>query len=239
MERIDRCLVIIPCYNEVENIRQIIAGVLGTNKDLHLLIIDDNSPDGTGKTADELAHEDPRISVLHRPQKLGLASAYIAGFKYAIEKGYDIFFEMDADFSHDPMYLPRFLTEIKSCDVVIGSRYIQGVNVVNWPMSRLLLSYGANMYARMITGMPLRDSTSGFKCFRRRVLENIDFSRITSEGYAFQIEVNFLCWKKGFKLCEIPIVFVDRRAGKSKISRKIIVEAMWVVWKLRLQTMFI
>ncbi len=239
MERADRCLVIIPCYNEVENIRQIIASVLGTNKDLHLLIIDDNSPDGTGKTAEEVALHDPRISVLHRPQKLGLASAYITGFKYAIEKGYDILFEMDADFSHDPKYLSRFLAEIKDHDVVIGSRYIQGVNVVNWPMSRLLLSYGANMYARMITGMPLRDSTSGFKCFRRTVLENIDFSRITSEGYAFQIEVNFLCWKKGFKLCEIPIIFVDRRAGKSKISRKIIVEAMWVVWKLRLQAMFI
>ena len=233
-----KSLIIVPTYNELENIRRLLPELMALDPDIRVLVVDDNSPDGTGKLADEMAAENERITVLHRPKKLGLGSAYVAGFKYAIQQDVDCVFEMDADFSHDPAMIPKFIEEIASCDVVIGSRYISGINVVNWPMSRLLLSYFANIYTRVVTGMTIRDTTSGFKCFRREVLEHIDLDRVRSDGYAFQIEMNFRCWRKGYRVREIPIIFVDRRSGTSKLSQGVINEAVWIVWWLRLQRMF-
>ncbi len=230
-----KTLIIVPTYNELENIRRLLPELMALGPDIRVLVVDDNSPDGTGKLADELAAEYGRIGVLHRPGKLGLGSAYVAGFKYAVQQDVDCVFEMDADFSHDPAMIPRFIEEIASCDVVIGSRYISGINVVNWPMSRLLLSYFANIYTRVVTGMSIRDTTSGYKCFRREVLENIDLDNVRSDGYAFQIEMNFRCWRKGYRIREIPIIFVDRRSGTSKLSQGVINEAVWIVWWLRLQ----
>lgn len=230
-----KSLIIVPTYNELENIRRLLPELMALGSDIRVLVVDDNSPDGTGKLADELAAENKRITVLHRPEKLGLGSAYVAGFRHAIQQDVDCVFEMDADFSHDPAMIPKFIEEIASCDVVIGSRYISGINVVNWPMSRLLLSYFANIYTRVVTGMTIRDTTSGFKCFRREVLEHIDLDRVRSDGYAFQIEMNFRCWRKGYRVREIPIIFVDRRSGTSKLSRGVISEAVWIVWWLRLQ----
>ena len=230
-----KSLIIVPTYNELENLRRLLLELMDLGPDVRVLVVDDNSPDGTGRLADELAAENERISVLHRPEKLGLGSAYVAGFKYAIQQDVDCVFEMDADFSHDPATIPEFIEEIASCDVVIGSRYISGINVVNWPMSRLLLSYFANIYTRVVTGMTIRDTTSGFKCFRREVLEHIDLDSVRSDGYAFQIEMNFRCWRKGYRMREIPIIFVDRRSGTSKLSQGVINEAVWIVWWLRLQ----
>ena len=230
-----KSLIIVPTYNELENLRRLLPELMDLGPDVRVLVVDDNSPDGTGRLADELAAENERISVLHRPEKLGLGSAYVAGFKYAIQQDVDCVFEMDADFSHDPATIPEFIEEIASCDVVIGSRYISGINVVNWPMSRLLLSYFANIYTRVVTGMTIRDTTSGFKCFRREVLEHIDLDSVRSDGYAFQIEMNFRCWRKGYRMREIPIIFVDRRSGTSKLSQGVINEAVWIVWWLRLQ----
>ncbi len=229
-----RTLIIIPTYNEKENIGEIIPVILEKDPSIDVLIVDDNSPDGTGKIADEMVKENSRIKVLHREKKAGLGTAYKTGFKYALENGYDHIFEMDADFSHDPKYIPLFLEAIKKADLVLGSRYISGVNVINWPMSRLLLSYYANVYTRWVTGLPVRDATGGFKCFRREVLEKIDLDRVQSEGYSFQIEMSFRAWKKGFKIKEVPIVFEDRRVGQSKMSKKIVREAIWRVWKLRI-----
>ncbi|MDD9948059.1 MAG: polyprenol monophosphomannose synthase [candidate division Zixibacteria bacterium] len=230
-----KSLIIVPTYNELENIRRLLPELMALGPDVRVLVVDDNSPDGTGRLADELAAENERISVLHRPEKLGLGSAYVAGFKYAIQQDVDCVFEMDADYSHDPAMIPRFIEEIVSSDVVIGSRYISGINVVNWPMSRLLLSYFANIYTRVVTGMTIRDATSGYKCFRREVLERIDLDSVRSDGYAFQIEMNFRCWRKRYRMREIPIIFVDRRSGTSKLSRGVINEAVWIVWWLRLQ----
>lgn len=230
-----KSLIIVPTYNELENIRRLLPDLMALDPGIRVLVVDDNSPDGTGKLADELAAENERISVLHRPGKLGLGSAYVAGFKYAVQQDVDCVFEMDADFSHDPAMIPRFIEQIASCDVVIGSRYISGINVVNWPMSRLLLSYFANIYTRLVTGMTIRDTTSGYKCFRREVLENIDLDDVRSDGYAFQIEMNFRCWRKGYRMREIPIIFVDRRSGTSKLSRGVINEAVWIPWWLRLR----
>jgi len=226
-------LVILPTYNEADNIEELTGRILDADERLQVLIVDDNSPDGTGAIADRLAAASDRVRVLHREKKMGLATAYITGFRHAISNGYDLVFEMDADFSHDPCYLAVFLDRIASHDVVIGSRYLSGMNVVNWPLHRLLLSYCANIYARLITGMPFHDLTSGFKCFRRRALEGVDLDAVSSEGYAFQIELNYICWKKGFQLSEIPIIFTDRTAGKSKMGGKIIIEAVWIVWKLK------
>ena len=233
-----KSLVIIPTYNELENIQRLIPDLMALDPAISVLVVDDNSPDGTGKLVDDMARENDRISVLHRPAKLGLGSAYVAGFKYAVKQDVDCVFEMDADFSHDPAMVPEFLEQIKSCDVVIGSRYISGINVVNWPMSRLLLSYFANIYTRLVTGMTIRDATSGYKCFRREVLERIDLDDVRSDGYAFQIEMNFRCWRKGYRLKEIPIIFVDRRSGTSKLSQGVINEAVWIVWWLRIRGMF-
>ncbi len=234
-------MIIIPTYNERENIGTLISSIqaLDTGVDLGVLVVDDNSPDGTGKFVEELSLSNDRVHVLHRPAKLGLGSAYIAGFKWALSRG-DVryVFEMDADFSHDPAAIPRFLKEIEQADVVLGSRYLNGVTVVNWPLSRLFLSVGANIYTRVITGMPVKDATGGFKCFRREVLEALPLERIKSDGYSFQIEVNFLAWRKGFRIKEFPIVFVDRTAGTSKMSRRIVWEAAFLVWKLRFESLF-
>jgi dolichol-phosphate mannosyltransferase len=203
-----------------------------------MLIVDDASPDGTGELADVMASGSSRLHVLHRAGKLGLGTAYLAGFKWGIERGYDWLFEMDADFSHDPAHLPHFIEALENADVVIGSRYLEGrVTVVNWPITRLLLSWFANVYARTITGLPIADATAGFKAFRREVLEAIPLDRVESEGYAFQIEMNMRAWKKGFEIVEIPIVFVDRTTGESKMSKRIIREAVWKVWKLRVLAM--
>ena len=229
-----KILVIIPTYNEKENIGTILPLVLKQDQGIEVLVVDDNSPDGTGKLVEELKASNPRIKLIKREKKSGLGTAYIAGFDYALQNGYDYIFEMDSDFSHDPSYIPDFLKAIKDSDLVLGSRYIRGVNVVNWPITRLLLSYFANVYARWVTGLPVRDSTGGFKCFKREVLEKIGLDNIHSNGYAFQIEMSFRAWKKGFKIKEIPIIFVDRRAGESKMSKKIVREAIWMVWKLRI-----
>ena len=212
--------------------------MLGQDERLHVLIVDDSSPDGTGEVADKMAQNNPRIDVLHRDKKEGLGQAYIAGFKHALQSDFDYIFEMDADFSHDPKYLPYFLEAIKEADLVLGSRYISGVNVINWPMSRLLLSYYANVYTRIVTGLPLRDATGGFKCFRRQVLEAINLDEVRSNGYSFQIEMSFRAHKKGFKIKEIPIVFTDRIQGTSKMSKKIVREAIWMVWRLRFWSLF-
>jgi dolichol-phosphate mannosyltransferase len=234
-----KALVIIPTYNERENLPRIVPEILAQDERLHVLVVDDNSPDGTGQLADGMAEEsDGRIFVLHRQAKEGLGQAYLAGFRWALARDFDPIFEMDADFSHDPKYLPDFLAAIETADLVLGSRYISGVNVVNWPMSRLLLSYFANVYSRIVTGLPLRDATGGFKCFRRDVLAAIELDKVRSNGYSFQIEMSFRASKKGFKIKEIPIVFVDRQAGASKMSKKIVREAVWMVWRLRLQAIF-
>jgi dolichol-phosphate mannosyltransferase len=233
----ERALVVVPTYNERDNIPLLVPAILLQDSRLEVLVVDDNSPDGTGQVADDLARADPRVHVLHRPAKQGLGKAYIAGFKWALERGYDYVFEMDADFSHDPKFLPEFLRAIEDADLVVGSRYKSGVNVINWPMSRLLLSIGANQYARIITGLPIADSTGGFKCFRKQVLQAIELDRVRSNGYAFQIEMTFRAWKKGFRIAEIPIVFTDRIEGQSKMSRKIVREAIWMVWWLRLRSL--
>jgi dolichol-phosphate mannosyltransferase len=229
--------VVVPTYNERVNVPLIVPAILGQDPRIDVLVVDDSSPDGTGELADQLAAENPRVHVLHRTQKEGLGKAYIAGFRWALDHGYDLIFEMDADFSHDPRFLPTFLDAIQDADLVIGSRYKTGVNVINWPISRLLLSLGANQYARLVTGLPLADSTGGFKCFRRRVLEAIPLERVRSNGYAFQIEMSYLAWRKGFRLKEIPIVFTDRVEGQSKMNRKIVREAVWMVWWLRLRSL--
>lgn len=230
----ERALVILPTYNERENLTTVVPGILRQDRRLEVLIVDDSSPDGTGDLARELAVENPRVHVLERPRKMGLGTAYLTGFQWALERGYDYVFEMDADLSHDPRHLPEFLQAIETHDLVLGSRYLRGVTVVNWPLSRLLLSMSANLYARVVTGVPFTDLTGGFKCFRRRVLEELNLSRIRSEGYSFQIEVTSRAWTRGFRIAEIPIVFVDRTKGESKLSRGIIWEAVWMVWKIRL-----
>ncbi len=229
-----KTLIIIPTYNEAENIERIIEEIFKLNLDINILVVDDNSPDGTSKIVEKIARRDHKVSLIKRNAKMGLGTAYVAGFKYAIQERYDYIFEMDADFSHDPKEIPNFLEKISEYDLVIGSRYIKGVNIVNWPLRRLILSYGANIYTRLITGLPVKDSTGGYKCFRRKVLESIDLDKIHSGGYAFQIEMNYKAWKKGFKITEIPIIFIDRTEGRSKMSRKIVREAIWMVWKLRL-----
>ncbi|HMN24278.1 MAG: polyprenol monophosphomannose synthase [Ignavibacteriaceae bacterium] len=233
-----KALVIIPTYNELENIPKLIPEVLSQDECINILIVDDGSPDGTGKFVEDEMKKNDRVHILKREKKMGLGTAYIAGFKYALQNNYDYIFEMDADFSHDPNELKNFLIAIKENDLVLGSRYINGVRVLNWPMARLLLSFFASVYTRIITGMPIKDATGGFKCFRRKVLEAIDLNRVKSNGYSFQIEMTFKAYAKGFKIKEIPIVFVDRVKGKSKMSKKIVREAVTMVWKLRLQKMF-
>ena len=233
-----KSLVIVPTYNELENIPRIIPAVLSQDESIHILIVDDGSPDGTGKFVKDEMKKNTRIHLLEREKKMGLGTAYLAGFKYALQNNYDFIFEMDADFSHDPNELKNFLIAISDNDLVLGSRYINGVRVLNWPMARLLLSFFASVYTRIITGMPVKDATGGFKCFRRNVLEAIDLDKVRSNGYSFQIEMTFKAYSKGFRIKEIPIVFIDRVKGKSKMSKKIVREAVTMVWKLRLQHMF-
>jgi len=217
----------------------LVPQVLAQDPRLEVLVVDDGSPDGTGRLAEALAAKQPRVHVLHREGKLGLGTAYLTGFRWALERGYDYVFEMDADHSHDPGHLKDFLKAVEQADLVLGSRYLEGkVTVVNWSMGRLLLSYCANIYARWITGLHIWDLTGGFKCFRRHVLEAIDLSRVRSNGYAFQIEMSVRAWRKGFKLKEIPIVFVDRTEGQSKMNRAIVREAVWIVPRLRLMRWF-
>jgi dolichol-phosphate mannosyltransferase len=230
----ERALVIVPTYNERENISRLINTVLAKDPRLEVLVVDDGSPDGTAQLVEALAAQNNRVHLLKRARKMGLGTAYIAGFRWSLERDYAYTFEMDADFSHDPGHLPEFLRAIETADLVLGSRYREGkVTVVNWPMTRLLLSYFANVYARVVTGLPLWDSTGGFKCYRRAVLEAVDLDDVRSNGYAFQIEMSFRAWRKNFRIVEIPIVFVDRTEGTSKMSRSIVREAIWMVWRLR------
>ncbi|MGD0650541.1 MAG: polyprenol monophosphomannose synthase [Verrucomicrobiia bacterium] len=228
----ERALVIIPTYNEKENIRNVIGLALQQDPSLEVLIVDDNSPDGTGDIVEEISRKQPRLHLLRRAGKLGLGTAYIAGFKWGLTRGYDYLMEMDADFSHDPNELPNFLKKIEEADLVLGSRYWNGIRVINWPLSRLMLSKGAAWYVRLITGLPVTDPTGGFKCFRREVLEAIELDKVRSNGYAFQVEMTYKAWMKGFRVAEIPITFVDRYAGQSKMSGKIVREALWMVWSL-------
>lgn len=230
--------VIIPTYNESENICTLAQQVLLQDSSINILFVDDNSPDGTGDLAEQLCLKNARISVIHRPGKMGLGSAYRDGFKKALSLGADYLIEMDADFSHNPAILPDFLTAIETSDLVIGSRYLNGVSVVNWPIRRLVLSVFASFYTRIITGLEVKDCTSGFKCFRRSTIENVDLNSIVSDGYAFQIEMNFRCMIKGMKIVEVPIIFIDRHAGTSKMSRKIVWEAVFLVWKLKFAWLF-
>jgi dolichol-phosphate mannosyltransferase len=235
----ERFLVVLPTYNESRNLSQIVPVILSQDDRIEVLIVDDNSPDGTGQIADVLVGGIARVHVLHRSQKEGLGRAYLAGFSWGLEHGFDMLFEMDADFSHDPRFLKDLIGALDAgADLAIGSRYKEGVNVINWPMSRLVLSSGANIYARIVTGLPLTDSTGGFKAFRRKVLEAIPFDRVRSNGYSFQIEMSYRAWKKGFKLVEVPIIFTDRVEGQSKMNKRIVREAIWMVWWLRLSSLF-
>ncbi len=231
-----KVLVVIPTYNEAENIPRLIPAVLKQAPNIDILVVDDGSPDGTGAIIKEIMVTNSNVNIVERSGKQGLGTAYVLGFKYAIERGYDFVFEMDADFSHNPNEIPVFLSAIKNYDLVIGSRYIKGVRVLNWPMNRLLLSYSANVYTQIITGLPVHDATGGFKCYRIAALKTIDLAHIRSNGYAFQIEMSFKMWKKGYRLVEIPIVFADRRLGVSKMSKKIVYEAVFMLWKLRLRS---
>ena len=226
--------VVVPTYNERDNIETLAGMILSQDERVDILFVDDNSPDGTGDIADRLASSTSRVKVLHRAGKLGLGSAYREGFRTALDNGADYIVEMDADFSHDPAMLPLFIEKMSEYDLVIGSRYINGVSVVNWPIRRLILSYCASVYTRLITGLHLSDCTGGFKCFRRNVLESLDLESIRSDGYSFQIEMNYRCHERGFRIGEIPIIFVDRHAGSSKMSKQIVREAVLMVWKLKL-----
>jgi dolichol-phosphate mannosyltransferase len=227
-------IVVIPTYNERDNLEKLARQILSLDPTLELLVVDDNSPDGTGDIAEGLAAETGRVSVLHRSGKLGLGSAYREGFAKALGMGADLVVQMDADFSHDPAMIPYFFEETRQADLVIGSRYLNGVSVVNWPLRRLMLSYFASVYTRVITGLTISDCTSGFKCFRADTLKAIDLSGIRSDGYSFQIEMNYRCKEKGFRISEVPIIFIDRHAGTSKMSKRIVREAVLMVWKLKL-----
>lgn len=238
----DKALIIIPTYNESGNILRMINRLLELEEEeVDVLIVDDGSPDGTADVVKKAQKEKPdRIHLLERSGKLGLGTAYVAGFKYAIEHNYEYVCEMDADFSHSPEDVPKLVSKVRKgeADIAIGSRYSNGISIINWPLSRLILSYGANIYARTITGLPVFDTTAGFKCIHRRVIENIALDRIRSNGYAFQIELHFRAWKAGFKLKEVSIIFREREEGVSKMSKKIVREAMWRVWAIKVRSLF-
>jgi dolichol-phosphate mannosyltransferase len=233
-----KTLIISPTYNEKKNIKALVAQVLDLNPDYHLLIIDDNSPDGTASAVKELQTEYTNLHLEERPGKAGLGTAYIYGFKWALERDYEAVVQMDADLSHDPGDVLRLVKQLEAHDLVIGSRYIHGVSVVNWPIRRLILSYGANLYSSIVTGMPLKDSTGGFKAWRREVLETVQLDQVRSQGYSFQIEMNFRTWRRGFTIIEEPIIFTDRTIGESKMSKTIMYEAIWMVWRLRIWKIF-
>jgi len=227
-------LVILPTFNEADNLPRIVPSILEQDPRIDVLVVDDDSPDGTGALADELSQGSDRVNVIHRSGKQGLGGAYIEGFRWGLERNYDLLFEMDADFSHRPDALPLFIEKARDFDIVLGSRYLDGrVTVINWPMSRLLISFFGSWYARFVTRLPVRDATGGFNCWRREVMESLDFSRIESNGYTFQIELKLRAWRKGFSLIEIPIIFEERESGESKMSKRIVREAIWKVWKLR------
>jgi dolichol-phosphate mannosyltransferase len=227
-------LAVIPTYNERLNLPTLLPDVLGQDPELEVLVVDDNSPDGTGAFVAEVGRSEPRVHLLARAGREGLGPAYKAGFRWALDHGAELIVQMDADFSHNPAMLPRFFAEAATCDLVLGSRYAQGITVVNWPIERLLLSYFGNAYCRRILGMPIRDATGGFKCWRRATLEAIDLPGVRSNGYAFQIEMTYRAWCRGFRIREIPILFADRTAGDSKMTKRISVEALWIVWWLRM-----
>jgi len=231
-------LIIVPTYNEHDNVEDIQRAVFDHYPETDLLYVDDNSPDGTGELLDELSERESRIHVLHRERKMGLGRAYTAGFKWALERSYGFIFEMDADFSHDPAEIPRMRAAAESADLVLGSRYVDGIRVINWPLSRLCLSKGAGVYVRMITGLPFTDPTGGFKCYRREVLEAIDLDAVRSDGYSFQVEMTFNAWMLGFHIVDVPITFEERRSGQSKMSTSIVREALWIVWKLAFKSGF-
>jgi len=233
-----KTLIISPTYNERKNIKQLVDMVIGENPELHLLIVDDNSPDGTGEKVKKLQTEYKNLFLETRPKKSGLGTAYIFGFKWALEKKYDNIIQMDADLSHNPKDLPRMVDNLQRYDLIIGSRYINGISVVNWPLRRLMLSYGANAYSRVITGMPIMDGTGGFKAWKSSVLSSIDLDSVKSQGYSFQIEMNFRAWVKKFNIKEIPIIFSDRTIGQSKMSKTIVYEAIFMVWRLRIWKIF-
>ena len=233
-----RTLIIVPTYNEKENLPPLVERVMGLPVEVDLLVVDDNSPDGTGQIADRLCQRYSRLHVLHRKEKDGLGRAYIAGFKWALSQGYDLIFEMDGDFSHNPSDIPSFLEAAREADLVLGSRYTHGIRVINWPLNRLLLSMGAAFYVRAITGMPFADPTGGFKCFRRKTLESIDLEAVRSNGYSFQVEMTHKAWRQGLRVVEVPIIFTDRFQGNSKMSFRIVREALWMVWRLWLQHRF-
>ncbi len=233
-----KTLVISPTYNEGKNIESLVHQVLGPNPDYHLLIVDDNSPDGTAAIVKELQQTYPNLSLEVRPGKAGLGTAYLFGFKWALERGYEAIVQIDADLSHDPKDVPRLVSELQNYDLIIGSRYVEGVSVVNWPIRRLILSYGANMYSRTVTGMPINDGTGGFKAWRGSLLRKIELNKVKSQGYSFQIEMNFRAWRQNARIKEEPIIFVDRTIGESKMSKAIMYEAIWMVLRLRIWKIF-
>jgi dolichol-phosphate mannosyltransferase len=232
---VNKTLVIVPTYNERESLPRIAAKLLSLAAGVDVLVVDDNSPDGTGKIADELAAKNPQIKVLHRAGKEGLGRAYLAGFKWALEKNYEFIFEMDSDFSHNPDDVPAFLEAAQDADLVLGSRYVGGIRVINWPLGRLMLSRFAGKYVSLVTGMPFTDPTGGYKCFRRRALLAINLDEVRSNGYSFQIELTHRLWRQGYKIAEVPIIFTDRTQGQSKMAGGIVNEAFWLVWRLWLQ----
>lgn len=231
-----KLLVIVPTYNEKRNIGKLIPLILTMDPCIEVLVVDDNSPDGTAEIVSQMQADEPRLHLLKRAEKMGLGTAYVAGFKYALNEGFDAVMEMDADFSHDPKEIPNFISASSDADFVQGSRYLKGINVINWSLGRLLLSYYANAYSRIITGLPIRDATGGYRLIKSEVLRTINLENIKSNGYSFQIELMFKAWKKGFKIAEIPIIFYERQEGKSKMSKKIVREAILMVWKLRLRS---
>jgi dolichol-phosphate mannosyltransferase len=231
----NKTLVIVPTYNERDNLPTLAQRILSQPGEVELLVVDDNSPDGTGKLADELSHQNPRVHVLHRPGKQGLGRAYCAGFKWALDQDYEFIMEMDGDFSHDPNAIPQFLQAAQEADLVLGTRYKHGIRVINWPLRRLMLSMSAAKYVQTVTGMPFSDPTGGYKCFRRRALKSIDLDAIRSNGYSFQIELTHKIWRQGMRVAEVPIIFTDRFQGSSKMSAKIVREAFWMVWRLLMQ----
>ena len=233
-----KTLIISPTYNEIKNIKSLVKQVFDLDPSYHLLVVDDNSPDGTALKVKELQSIYPNLHLEERPGKAGLGTAYLFGFKWALENNYDHIVQMDADLSHDPNDVPRLVSRLKDHDLVIGSRYVNGVSVVNWPIRRLILSYGANMYSRFITGMPINDGTGGFKAWRGTLLNDIELKKVRSQGYSFQIEMNFRSWRLGARIKEEPIIFVDRTIGESKMSKSIMYEAIWMVWRLRIWKIF-